>query len=593
MHLSHHPTYFVFDNLKDCHYTDTLMALRPEAYLWHELKRDRKADIALFVSMQNQQLRVRTFDTASAEFVTTQNKVFWGSTKKLSAQTVENSTVSPGTIVMSYLNRGEDFLRWLGENAEKNSSLTIALAVSHDAFDALIATGDITSLPQNCFTMIRLPADAAGLEPLLLKDSALLRTYPTLAQCLQTIEEPLMTVLNRQLKDRIISLHHQEEDVRNMLLRHTVCTDGAPDTMDQLRDQAAYLHLCRKYNRLYLLSSAFDDNPCTAPYLSTLSADLETFRKKLRDRTALLRIEYPHGTIEDAMRAKGLISDVSQDHLVYTDPLAINLYALRSQWLADDLPDALCNVDFGQILKLATLWNKPRNALVLEQAAIFCDRARNAMTHRYWDIAFDALYLLSFCADLVCAPASEDENLKKIFSLGLEILNNANSIAVSNKLQSYFTDLPSAASSVPNVAALLTHLHDSFESQESSTLEIDLHMKRLMLRQKISSFYTPDISPEERSNTLNAIQREYDRIHTQANQHRPPLKTTPVPTPAPQPAYTESAAATGEEKPAPEKKRNHREDARFVRDLLYQNALPGGVSKEIYDVDPLDMIEDD
>ena len=64
--------YFIhlfFDYDHDIHYTDTMLALESEAYLWYKLRLNNGFDAALFLNYEFGELKIQTFDGFSKNSV--------------------------------------------------------------------------------------------------------------------------------------------------------------------------------------------------------------------------------------------------------------------------------------------------------------------------------------------------------------------------------------------------------------------------------------------------------------------------------------------------------------------------------------------
>ena len=149
---SNYPVFFIFDSPNNCHYTDTLLKLGSEAYLWHEIRRQRIADVSIFVSCRNGEPWVRTFDSVSSQFLNPQN--FF---KKMLSNQQEEAVVSPNACTVSELEQKqkEHFASWLVKRASKQNQ-RIALAVTYEAMTQLKQNQQLMELPDNCVLMLRM-----------------------------------------------------------------------------------------------------------------------------------------------------------------------------------------------------------------------------------------------------------------------------------------------------------------------------------------------------------------------------------------------------------------------------------------------------
>ena len=62
-----HYLHLVFDHANDFHYTDNLLVLGGEAYLWYVLRRQYHFETVIFVRNTAEGIRVKTFDSDSEQ----------------------------------------------------------------------------------------------------------------------------------------------------------------------------------------------------------------------------------------------------------------------------------------------------------------------------------------------------------------------------------------------------------------------------------------------------------------------------------------------------------------------------------------------
>ena len=586
MYMTTHPVQFVFDRPNDCHYTDNLLRFGPEMFLWHLLQDSRRADLVLSITIQKCSLQLRIFDTASEALMGQPLTKIFGSPKPV----VTHEILHNRKISVSIRPVASDFLTWLARAAAINSRRKIALLVSCDAVAALKMTGDFDELPKNCMTLVRLPADAEALTRFLLKDSALRDTFPQLGDALERNRTPLMSALRMTVGDQMVCLHDRPEDFENMLLLHAVRDSSVTDAPTQLVDQAHYLHLLRRHRRLYLLSSRFNSLSVRLPDLTELEQQLHELHGALRTHTAELCRKYPDFPIEKALQFKGLIpssslSDTCADRdsaIVFCDSLASGIFALQKALQSDQIPpEVLESADISKFPDLYTLWNKPRNTLVLEAANFFCDRACAAVSKQRWDELSTSLYMLRFCCDQICASADQEDNLNNVLKLGEEILDLSNYISTSGWISGMLSDSAvQFASGVSNIAAYTQHLHNAAAREDLNQDQISLITKRLLLQEKVKAFYKPDLSVEQLAGDLKQAQQIYEAALSKPRP-RPSGSAAGAVTKADAPPPAVKPPASPAVKPlsdAAPRQTTYEEDIRITRKLLYQSNMPGGVN---------------
>ena len=607
---------FVFDRSDDCHYTSTLLRLDPEAFLWFELTRDHQADLVLSVSCPNSVPRVRTFDAASAQLLQQDTKYHWlMAPKSMADELFRNRSISVSVRSLSELKQAQSFLTWLAEAAEINRSRRIALLADHEALPVLLKTGSLDSLPSNCSTVLRLPADAAALENALLKQKDLSSAFPQISQALERSLTPMMSALDLTMADQLLCLHDRPEDVRNLLQLHALRDDSCTDSPAQLDDQARCLYLLRKHRRLFLLSSSFSDAPTRLPTLTKLSGQLNQLHGPLRSRTAELRAKHPDLTIDKALALEQLIpanapgsTCAMQDQTIrFCDDLSSNLYAMQRQLLAASVPsefrEAAQSAGLGN---LSILWNKPRNGHVLAAADQFCDKARRAIDHERWDELRIALYMLRFCSGQVCAEPAQNENLREVLQLGSEVLDLSNHIATSGWINDTLSGMQTGSGGKQSSIAEYTQLlHNDVVRKGLNQQQITLLTKRLLLQQKVEAFCTGSLAqdPERLADELSQLQRSYEKALSADETFNSVSAAEPEYTaPAPQPRQTAPVRRSADPIPVPQPEPQHisapplqetspEEDLQNIRQLLYSASMPGGVNYSVTDEDYDENIE--
>lgn len=572
MYLSSHSVQFVFDRTDDCHYTHSLLKLGPEAFLWFELKQHQLADLVLSVTCRKGIPQLRIFDTASATLLSQQtNHWIFAPQPVITEEVLRSQSISP-----SIRKLPDGFLPWLAKCAAINKHRKIALLVSCDAVEPLMQTGSLEDLPPNCITLLRFPADADSLTELLLSSPSLADFFPQIRQALERSRMPLMPALRLTMDEQMICFHDRAQDIQNMLLLHAIRDASITDSVEQLCDQAQYLYLLRKYRRLYLLGDRFPDNPAYLPTLSVMEQQLPEYHAAVRTRTSELRRSYPDIPIDKALQLEQLIpagsltdSCFDSDHtIVFSGALTNSLYRLQKSLRSGKVPPEVLNTaDTSMFPDLYTLWNKPRSSMILKAADLFCDCAHDAIKHERWYALTLSLYMLRFCSSQVCAGPEQNENLKKVLTLGEDVIHKANHIASSSWINGMLSGIkPPSSSGISNIAEYTQMIHDAAFREDLNQDQIELLTKRLLLEETVNTFYRQEISPAQQTDTLLQLQQIYEQSLSKAKQKSKPAAEAPIPKAAGVPAAAPASHETTFE-----------DDLRITRQLLYRNHMPGGV----------------
>ena len=75
--------HYVLDVKEDNHYTEDLMQLSPEAYLWHELKERHGFEYVVFVDALHNKLMLKVFDRASKQWLCPPKKSFFSKIEQI------------------------------------------------------------------------------------------------------------------------------------------------------------------------------------------------------------------------------------------------------------------------------------------------------------------------------------------------------------------------------------------------------------------------------------------------------------------------------------------------------------------------------
>lgn len=489
-----HFLHFVFDYRNELHYTENLLVLEPEAYLWHELRR-QGTDIALFVAERGSGITLEAFDSASAEVLKPEKKGFFQISK---APSLEEQRAVHHTYTLRDIDEEEDtLLEWLLERPEQKGlkKKRTALVLSLEGFTVLWQQSNpkvrqrllrqIERPDGQCILILRLPLQTKALEEAFFGKSELLpQLCPGIGKAMEGPREPLMEALRRQLGDRMVSFH-RAEDTLNMLLRQALEEGKFPDSLRELEEQAAYLRL--RYPHM---------GPAVKRRDLYEQLRQPGFREELRRRTAQLRQKYPELTVAEALKADGLTA-ADRVALEYDDPLVRNLTNLYlpeeffSQ--AEDGP-ALREALAGIKQDFSTLWNRRRSAAVCRWADAFYSEARTAGAQGDWDTLRDALQLLRFCGEQICAAPEQEEALDVIFEIGKTVLDLSYNQFQEKNFRTLFRPTQAPTGWYADKLKTAQIFHDDVARIGREDAVMQLHTFRTTLQTLISQFHERKIS---------------------------------------------------------------------------------------------------
>lgn len=412
---------FILDSDNDDHYTDSLITLSSIPYIWYRLRRDGLARSILFLRVrEDNQLEFHVCDDKSREHLLSNvRRTSWFDRPSQSDTAWDYS--------LKALNLAEEDLlhRLLCVDGEA------ALVFSFDAFarvcrsDRKSGKNKLTALLQgripNYPIFIRLPLRAEELAKCVHADTS---DCPALHEALSRLHgvsglrpEPMLKVLSGRVGDQLMRLDSSPDEMFHLLLQLAARDPEAPDSLEELKDQADYLELCRTL-RIRLLEPQYDAERYTPVSRRDTAARLRdpAFHSRLREEVRDLRTRCPFGDIRTALK--------QVTHLPELPPLPICNDELTHAALSLSIPDQCrYKAEWSQKLDqakrcLIQLWNKPRNPEVVTAAMELCNSAYSAISSESWNTLNEILPLLSFFSQQLCAPRERNEALDKLLGYG-------------------------------------------------------------------------------------------------------------------------------------------------------------------------------
>lgn len=419
--------HFILDDNENFHCADSLLTLTTDAYIWHELRQGDSSQNILLLSTSENGIRISVFDSASGQFLIPPKRGFFSFGKQ---------EVQPARITCcSYSpeEAGTDESRLLAKllSTARGADQKTTLVFTHDAFVQLCRSANSDGISQlnnrsgKCRILIRLSAQPEHLDALLAADfsdcAPLHSAYSWLESVRTSAKDELIPTMQSILGSKLIV---PEEEMLNLLLRHAIEDSDSTDTLDELRDQAVYLDVCRRH-RVGLLQAASGQEQFT-PYSRQLLADKlrePEFRQQLRSRTAALRAKNPMLPLRSVLEVH--LPDEEPPFPVYADDLALKAMTLsipKSCTRRDEWTPALRQIKRS----LTAVWNHPRNPQVVDAAKSLCIHAQMAIGSKNWITMEEILKLLKFFSTQICAGTSRNEVLTSIRKDGEAIIQLSN-----------------------------------------------------------------------------------------------------------------------------------------------------------------------
>lgn len=519
--------YFVhlfFDYDHDTHYTDTLLTLEPQAYLWYKLRLNHGFDAVLFFDRDYEELKVQTFDSFSKQLV--EKKGFFDAVLKKTDdyQEIENCSQ---TLKKDF--NIDDLLKIIERKELKGKK--VAFAVSMSALNFLYEKSDEKAVAKlkrkienpdgKSILVVEISPQPLKIRETFLDEGAVLpKLSCKISAALNGAQEPMMEALWRQMRGQIIS-GYRIDDALNMLLSIVAEKSDWSDSLENLKRQAAYLHTCFNTCGQLIFEPEKEYKSVMIVKHRELYEQLKNpdFRNLVRMETKKLADKYPELSVEEAMREEKLIPENSVNYLAvleYDDPLVRNI---RNLYIGEKLRGCYEYKKWQEQISrikrnFSTFWNKPLNCLAYSKAEVFYKYAHSACINGDKNTFNDALEMLSFCGEQICAEDDKLENLAVILDYGkniAELSENIFSILKKYRVDDIyeFSKIYVSMSTVPE---------NSISVEKKIDLEIDKNnLDRYQQNRYTLKFYVSKlkseiklhkISDEEMQKVQNAIEKE-------------------------------------------------------------------------------------
>lgn len=427
--------YFIhlfFDYDHDIHYTDTMLALESEAYLWYKLRLNHGFDAALFLNYEFGELKIQTFDGFSKQLA--EKKGFLDSVLKKSESDWEiNGCIQPAKKEFTF----EDILKISERKELKNKKIAFVLSMS--SLDYLYNNSDDCAVEKikrkietpdgKSIMIIKIPPMTSKIREAFLGENAVLPmiSRKTVA-VLKGAQEPLTDALRRQMKEQIV-YGYRIDDAFNMLLKIAAEKGDWTDSLEDMRKQAEYLQLSYNICGKLVLEQRRDSSSSMFIKHRELYEQLKNsdIKQLVRNEIKNLESKYRGFTVGDAMREEKLLPKKELCYpsvLENDDPLVRNIKTLSVSEKFEKCYEyeKWCE-QLERIKKnFSTFWNKPLNCLSYSKAEFFCNYVRKACENGDRETFSDALEMLAFCSEQLCAGIDKCENLAVILDYGKSIV---------------------------------------------------------------------------------------------------------------------------------------------------------------------------
>ncbi len=498
-----HFVHFVLDFYNETHYTDTLLALSPEAYVWYELRK-QNIDNALFVSEGGSGLRLGAYDPESVTVMRAEKKKFWGKSQTETDPVARHVTLTPQELGVD----ADELLGWLLDRQEAQRNKRVALVMTQEAFQSLYQDArekDRQRLARLCsrpagrdLLLIRVPMTARDMGKAFLEGKSPLRQLcPGVVQAAAGPREPLMDALNRQLDRQIFHAWRiTEADIRGILLRNALIRGDWTENIHDLEDLAVCLQ-----------GTVLSWDHC--PTRQEVSAYIQNdgVLEEHRQIAARLRQTYPGMSLSDAMMRE-TVNLRGPSPLQYQSNLAKNVRTLvLPEEFLREYPRWLVEMETVRETCL-TVWNKPLNRKACEFAESFCNDARVEADRQDWETLNDALNMLRFCSGELCGDAAHDDGLSAICEEGRLIINKSHNLF---RQPNAFSEIGKNGSifdrKLNQTAGIITKANQAVDSVERA----ELQTMRLILRDTIADFGKRHVSRDAISRLFEAAEARMSR----------------------------------------------------------------------------------
>lgn len=474
--------YFVhlfFDFDHDTHYTDTLLALESQAYLWYRLKINYGFDAALFFDRECEDLIVQTFDGFSKQLA--EKKGLFDLVLKRSEdfQEIESCTQ---TLRKDF--SFDDILKTIDRKELKGKK--IAFVLSLPALNLLYEKSDEKTIDRlkkkienpdgKSIMVIKIPPVTAKIREAFLGENAVLPMISRkTAAVLNGAQEPLTDALRRQMKEQIV-YGYRIDDAFNMLLKIAAEKSDWTDSLEDMRKQAEYLQLSCNICGSLVYEQRRDGASSMFMKHRELYEQLKNsdIKQLVRNEIKKLESKYQGFTVGDAMREEKLLPKKELCYpavLENDDPIVRNIKTLS---ISENFEKCYEYEKWCEQLErikknFSTFWNKPLNCLSYSKAEEFYNYARKACINGDKNTFNDALEMLSFCGELICAGEDKCENLAVILDYGKSIVELSENIF--NILKKYNADDVYEFTGI--YEEISAHSKESFGIENKIDMEID------------------------------------------------------------------------------------------------------------------------
>lgn len=420
---------FLLDLDNDVHYTESLVTLNSDRYIWYRLRR---------AGMDRNILFLRDGETGAPVFRVCDDDSRSRLLQFARRWILSNISETKKEYTPQDLNRSMDDLM---AHLLKKKDEKITLVLTYDIWKQICksANDTVSNLLKDTLKgrkngvsfVIRLPHRAEELERCVCGEESDCEVLNISRNELRAIceqdPEHMMKALER-LGSRFLRLDNDPVEMKNLLMQLAVREPDFCEDWKSLVDQAGYLELCRTL-RFGLLSSVPSERftPVSREEIGKRMKNAD-FRRELRERVRKLRERCPEGDIREALCREHYLPE-PPPFPVYQDELALLVMSLT---IDDGFLEARRGEKHDRInwsleldaikRKLTVLHNRPRNADVIAIAKKLCIKAHAANEQKNWKAYTRILELLKFYAEQICAPAELTKALKYLWENHGELL---------------------------------------------------------------------------------------------------------------------------------------------------------------------------
>lgn len=506
---------FILDFNNDDHYTESLLTLRSDAYIWYRLRRDGLRNVLFLRIRENGELEFHVCDSESQTYLLSEirRKTLFDSSPP------QSNVYSLKDLKLDRQDHEEKLLKRLLE-----ADGTAALVFSYDAFAQICRnagengqqlTGLINSQITRHPIFICLPFQAEELEKCVSADTSDCPVLHEACRSLRAVRElpkpaDMMLALRTMLGSQWMPLYDREDEMFHLLLQLAVETPDFTDDLDELRDQAEYLELCRTRRIRFLMPQKEDEQlrPLFRREVRAMLCDSAT-RDQLRRQTQDLRRHHPDGSICDGLTQQIRWLPEPCPQIIWNDDLA-------QQAMRLSVPDESKRKGQWNTARrnLVRLWNRPRNPRAIELTTELLRHAHSAAMDKHWDVLDEILDLLEFFSGQLCAPAARNQDLEHLHELELLVIKLYESIYSRSKFDK-----------LDGYEGIIIERIDDTERKVLSDLKSEIQtIKRLFTKPDLSILIPDDnaIENEQPTSQKEIIRREeqMDLLRRTLNNHQ-------------------------------------------------------------------------